>query len=169
MFDVVAYGGAFSEPVTRFYFKRFLEALQYIHEKGFAHRDIKIENVIMDSNYELKINDFGFTIPIEGRDGSGVLRTKLGTTQNMAPEFHKKDGTGSRPKYSGSAVDIFASSTLLFTMLSMHPPFLVAHKSDNWYKYFIKNDTARFWAKHEKTHPAGLYTREFKDLFNAMV
>lgn len=64
LFDVVAHSGAFSEEITRFYFKRFLEGLQYCHERGIAHRDIKIENVLLDSAYELKINDFGFAAPM---------------------------------------------------------------------------------------------------------
>ena len=124
---------------------------------------------MLDSNFELKINDFGFTIPIEGRDGTGVLRTRLGTTQNMAPEMHEKTQGSTRPKYSGAAVDIFAASTLAFTMLSQHPPFLVAHKTDNWYKYFLKNTTKSFWAKHEAQHSAGFYSNDFKEFFNAMV
>ena len=71
--------------------------------------------------------------------------------------------------YSGKAVDIFAASTLTFTMLSQHPPFMVAHRSDHWYKYFVKNSTHGFWAKHEKNHPEGFYKQDFKSLFNAMV
>ena len=47
LFDLIAHSGGFSEELSRFYFKQFLEALQYCHERGIAHRDIKIENVLL--------------------------------------------------------------------------------------------------------------------------
>ena len=47
LFDLIAHSGGFSEELTRYYFKQFLEALQYCHERGIAHRDIKIENVLL--------------------------------------------------------------------------------------------------------------------------
>ena len=42
----------------------------------------------LDSEFNLKIGDFGFAGPLEGRDGSGFLKTKLGTSNYMAPEVH---------------------------------------------------------------------------------
>lgn len=42
----------------------------------------------MDHEHAIKIADFGFAAPVEGRDGSGALFTKLGTSQYMAPEIH---------------------------------------------------------------------------------
>ena len=64
-----------------------IEALDFMHTKGIVHRDLKPENILMDMNCKIKIADFGFNAPIEGRDGSGFLRTKLGTTNYMAPEI----------------------------------------------------------------------------------
>lgn len=56
---------------------------------------MKPENVLFDKQFNLKIADFGFAAPIEGRDGSGQLRTKLGTESYMAPEIHvRKPYTG---------------------------------------------------------------------------
>ena len=48
-----------------------LLGLHYIHSKGFAHRDLKPENVLLDKDYNVKIVDFGFACPLEGRDGTG--------------------------------------------------------------------------------------------------
>lgn len=45
---------------------------------------------MLDHSYTLKIADFGFAAPVEGRDGSGALNTKLGTLNYMAPEIHLK-------------------------------------------------------------------------------
>ena len=90
LFDFVAISGRFDEPTARYYFRQFMEGLAFCHEKGITHRDLKPENLLLDSNYTLKIADFGFAAPVDGRDGSGYLTTKLGTLNYMAPEIHLK-------------------------------------------------------------------------------
>lgn len=90
LFDFVANSGRFEEPAARYYFKQFLEGLDYVHQKGFTHRDLKPENLLLDHQFTLKIADFGFAAPVEGKDGSGNLTTKLGTLNYMAPEIHLK-------------------------------------------------------------------------------
>lgn len=80
LFDFISNTGAFSEKFARYYFKQILDGLDYCHRKGVAHRDMKPENILLDENFQIKIADFGFAAPVEGRDGSGALFTKLGTT-----------------------------------------------------------------------------------------
>lgn len=85
LFDYVAETGRFSEAVTRTYFLQLLAGIGYMHQKGYAHRDIKLENLLLSEDYTLKIADFGFSCLLKGRDGSGMLKTKLGTEGYMAP------------------------------------------------------------------------------------
>lgn len=75
-------------------------ALEHCHERGVTHRDLKPENLMIKSveekdessqvvnkRFSLKIIDFGFAGPLEGRDGGGRLRTFRGTKAYMAPEI----------------------------------------------------------------------------------
>ena len=89
-----------------------IEGLDYVHQKGVTHRDLKPENVLYDSSFNLKIADFGFAAPVDGRDGSGYLKTKLGTESYMAPEIH------ARKPYNGASVDLFACGIILFIMFT---------------------------------------------------
>ena len=88
LMDLLMITGRFSEKMARFFFKQLIMGLIYCHRQGVTHRDLKPDNLLLDDQCKLKIGDFGFAAPIEGRDGSGFLRTYLGTQNYMAPEFH---------------------------------------------------------------------------------
>lgn len=79
LFDFIAETGKFSEKVTRTYFHQMMNGLHYMHSKGYAHRDIKPENILLGRDFTLKLADFGFSCLLKGKDGSGILHTKLGT------------------------------------------------------------------------------------------
>ena len=97
-----------------------MDGLSYIHEKGFTHRDLKPENLMLSSDFTLKIADFGFAGPVDGRDGSGMCNTNLGTLNYMAPEIHLGQD------YDARSIDLFASAIILFILVSEHPPFTAA-------------------------------------------
>jgi len=96
------------------------EGLDHCHKEGVTHRDLKPENIMLDMEFNTKIIDFGLAAPVQGRDGSGYLKTALGTFGYMAPEIHLGR------KYKGEQVDVFALGVILFVMFSKHPPFNAA-------------------------------------------
>ena len=163
LFDFVANSGRFTEEVARFYFHQFMEALNYMHTSGSAHRDLKPENIMLDADFNLKIADFGFAAPTEGRDGKGFLQTQLGTASYMAPEIHL-----GKP-YTGQGVDLFASAIILFVMLSQRPPFGSPNPTDPHYRLLAADRSDLFWKAHDEADGGtSIYSAEFKDLFNKM-
>jgi serine/threonine protein kinase len=117
LFDFIANSGPFQEDEARYYFKQFMAGLDFCHQNQVAHRDLKPENLLIGKNFDLKIADFGFAGPIEGRNGKGYLYTKLGTLNYMAPEIHLET------PYQGKQVDLFSAAMILFIMVAQHPPF----------------------------------------------
>lgn len=165
LFDYVALGGAFSERTCRYYFRQLLDGLDYVHQKGVSHRDLKPENLLFDKEFNLKIADFGFAAPVAGRDGSGYLKTKLGTESYMSPEIHAR-----RP-YIGPSVDLFAAAIILFIMYTQHPPFTRAEPTDPFYRLICANRADLFWKAHSKNKPNGAeyFSEEFKNLITGLL
>jgi serine/threonine protein kinase len=137
--------------------------MHYIHSNGAAHRDLKPENILLDEHFNVKVTDFGFAAPVQGRDGSGFLKTMLGTQAYMAPEILLKE------PYQGHVVDLFALGIILFICYSGHPPFNSAHPSDAHYKLISTNRADLFWKYHSNRKVQGFYTEEFKDLITSML
>lgn len=135
-----------------------MSGLSYIHNQGFTHRDLKPENLMLSSDFTLKIADFGFAGPVDGRDGSGVCNTSLGTLNYMAPEIHLGQD------YEGKSIDIFAAAIILFIMCSEHPPFTAAQPNDPYYRCLAASRSDIFWKTHLKEKEPDFYSEEFKDL-----
>lgn len=95
------------EDAKRF-IKQVLSGLHYCHTRHIAHRDIKLENLLLDSKGNVKIIDFGFStcIPNEKK-----VKMFCGTPSYMAPEIVSKK------EYSGPPADLWALGVLLYALL----------------------------------------------------
>lgn len=151
-----------------------ISALEYMHKNGFAHRDIKPANMLLDENYNLCLNDFGFATSVKGRiKNGGRLETILGTPEYEAPELIKEI------TYFGSSVDIFAAGVTLFNLFTGKPAFrfadikkpkenplyaLIARKSNDYWKEFSQ----KYWSIKDPDSK-NLFPENFKKLIFGML
>ena len=124
LFNFVKKRRKLSEKTAKFLFRQIILGIKHIHSQNIVHRDIKLENIIIDLNNNVKICDFGIGKVINSPDE--LLYDKCGTPMYMAPEIilsNKKNG------YKGFPVDIWSSGITLYIMLSGTLPFTVKNKS----------------------------------------
>jgi serine/threonine protein kinase len=90
------------------------QGIKYLHDRHIVHRDIKLENLLLDESNTVKIIDFGFsTIVPPGKK----LKIFCGTPSYMAPEIV------ARKEYAGFCADIWATGVLLYALLCGSFPF----------------------------------------------
>lgn len=117
MHQAVARRGHLKETMARYYFQQIICGLEHLHGQGICHRDLKLENLLLDSNGVaplLKICDFGHS---KSRHNS-VANSTVGTTSYMAPEVIRCEAA-----YDGFKADVWSAGVALYIMLVGWYPF----------------------------------------------
>merc|ERR1719238_418577 len=105
--------GPLGEPKTQKLFKQILDGLHYLHINKIIHRDLKCENILINTMNQCQIADFGFA-----REMNGVMsKTFCGSAAYAAPELLRGK------EYDSFASDIWSLGCILFVMLSHRMPF----------------------------------------------
>jgi len=150
LFDVCQNMGAMGEDAGRFFLLQMIDSLDYMHQRRVAHRDLKLENILVDDNLNLKIADFGFAC----YKSIDSLKSYRGTMTYMAPEI--KEGK----TYKGTQVDLFSMGVILFIMVQGIFPFKEARKEEFFYNLLLTGQIDTYFSK---VNGAGL-SQEFKSL-----
>ncbi|XP_053544765.1 MAP/microtubule affinity-regulating kinase 4 isoform X3 [Bombina bombina] len=114
VFDYLVSHGRMKEKEARAKFRQIVSAVHYCHQKNIVHRDLKAENLLLDSDANIKIADFGFSNEFTP---GGKLDTFCGSPPYAAPELFQ----GKR--YNGPEVDVWSLGVILYTLVSGSLPF----------------------------------------------
>lgn len=161
-FDFVLGGGALSEILIRTYFHQLIAGLEYMHSQGVAHLDLKLENLMLSSDFTLKIIDFDQAQPLTDKKIASA-----GTEGYRAPEVID----GSCKDFC--AADIYSVGVILYAFRAQEYPF-VEQKSGRQtalkhYPVFMKNNE-KFWElRASQKGDETFFSEGFKELANGML
>ena len=138
LYDLIWGGGPMESAVGRDVMMQLVRAVRGLHERGIAHLDLKLENVLIKKKgdrYVVGICDFGFaTRVVEGR-----LHTKYcGSPDTVAPEIIRQ-----KP-YSPMAADVWAMGCVFFCILNGQYPFAGSERSMTLFRNILDRRTRRY-------------------------
>eukprot|EP01052_Picozoa_sp_SAG31_P022303 SAG31_NODE_1769_length_7312_cov_9.295577_3_plen_400_part_00 len=119
LYDAVK-AGPMPEARAQWVFQQILSAMHYCHSSGVCHRDLKLENLmvdVVDGSELIKITDFGLS---KDSHQHSSPHTKVGTISYMAPEV--TNANNSEP-YDGPAADIWSMGCILYVLVCCKYPF----------------------------------------------
>ena len=149
----------FLEKHAKVIFYKILQAMKAIHDMKICHRDLKLQNIIFDQNFNPKICDFGLAVEINPNIDDGKIKIFSGTPDYQAPEvLYKKS-------HDGFKADIFTLGVILLNLVTGRPGFHYAIRTDEYYKNIWQENYKTYW----KNTGYGYLSKEVKDLYLNMV
>ena len=117
LFSKISQSGRLKEETARTFFRQLISAIDFCHSLGVSHRDLKLENLLLDDSGNLKVADFGLSAISDHHFPDGLLHTACGTPAYAAPEILAKKG------YDGGKADLWSCGVILYAMLAGFLPF----------------------------------------------
>ncbi|PVU95522.1 hypothetical protein BB561_001771 [Smittium simulii] len=117
LFDYIMKHKALSNAEARRLFAQLILAVSHLHKNQIVHRDLKLENLLLDKNRNVKVTDFGFANHFDEKHGE-LMITSCGSPCYAAPELVVSNGM-----YVGTMVDVWSCGVILFAMVAGYLPF----------------------------------------------
>ena len=155
--------GRLSERHAKFIFRKILNGVRALHGAGICHRNLQLQNILLDQNFNPKISNFDIATLFQGNNGIIQLNDRIGTNHYMPPQMFNNQ------PYNGSKADIFSLGAILFNLVTGIRGFNEAKINDNFYRYILNNHIDEYW-NHLPNEINNLnLSQEFKDLYISMV
>ena len=144
--------------------KKILIAIKELHENNICHLDIKLDNILLDDNFNPKICDFGVS-EIINDENKGKFHIRKGTINYFPPQMFLNEIL-----YDGFKADIFCLGVTLFYIVTGRKCFEDSSEEDIYYNHIrkgTKEEIDKYWEEIEKLE---IYVKDsFKKLFIDMV
>lgn len=135
LFDFILVHRYLKDNIASKLFAQLISGVSYLHKKGIVHRDLKLENLLLDRNKNIIVTDFGFANVFDVGDNLNIfhdidgasersfkrgdlMHTSCGSPCYAAPELVIGDGC-----YVGRKVDVWSCGVILYAMLAGYLPF----------------------------------------------
>eukprot|EP01133_Synstelium_polycarpum_P007854 gene7854-9218_t len=153
LFDYIVARGRLAEKEARKFFRQILSGLIYCHANNVCHRDLKLENLLVDENGNIKISDFGYSNI--ARPGC-LMSTFCGSPVYAPPEILLEK------KYNGAEVDIWSIGVILYAMVTGQLPWSLTDG--------VQVEGIDRLLKGEFKYPSNvILSNEVKELINRMI
>lgn len=144
LFDLSESSGVESLDSIRFLFRQLVQSIQYLHSIGFAHLDIKPENILITDGGKVVLCDFGSARRVNSSKETFIY----GSECYMAPEALQANELSSQGKgfrnFDLRRMDSFGLGVVLFVLVFKSIPFQVASKEDPYFRRLMTNPPS-FW------------------------
>lgn len=117
MYEKVLNEGVFDETDALHYFRQLLDGLDFVHQQRLCHRDLKLENLLLDPSGTLKISDFGLSGLRKDLQADREFMAIAGSPNYIAPEIIAGRG------YDGFEADVWSAGVCLYVLLAGYLPF----------------------------------------------
>ncbi|KAI9311545.1 kinase-like domain-containing protein [Dichotomocladium elegans] len=121
-----------------------LKALSFLHSKGYLHRDVKCENLLLGWNGEVKLADFGLSARIAAGN-----RDRLGTTKWMAPEVIREE-------YYDEKIDLWSLGITVIEMMDRVPPHYLIKDEEELFDIIATEPSPTFTYSYPSMYMRGL-------------
>ncbi|KAK2191769.1 hypothetical protein NP493_46g07043 [Ridgeia piscesae] len=151
LLEYIKLRGAIAEEKAKVLFYQLVSAIEYLHSISIIHRDLKCENILLDSENNVKVSDFGFARIMTEEDLSSTF---CGSAAYAAPEILQGI------PYKGAPYDVWSIGVILYIMVCGSMPY-----DDSNIKKMIRYQTERKVAFSRSKH----VSQECKDLIHRML
>ena len=141
-----------TEPEVQYFLLQIIDAIKYLHNRRIIHRDLKLGNIFLDDNLDVKVGDFG--LATELNEPNERKKTMCGTPNYIAPEILQSEG---KRAYS-SEVDIWAIGVITYTLLIGKAPYDGGNR-ENTYENIRQNDFSFPIKDRFVSHQARMFIR----------
>mmetsp|Transcript_13962 Transcript_13962/g.11935 ORF Transcript_13962/g.11935 Transcript_13962/m.11935 type:complete len:319 (-) Transcript_13962:243-1199(-) len=150
--------GPMEEKLARTYFHQLVNGLEYLHKNGCAHLDLKLQNLLLGEDYNLKIADFDLSY----KKGDKHLISH-GSKNCRAPEL--RNSTIKNPY----TADLYSVGIIMFNIVVGHMPCCEdGPVNGHDFEELMSTDKAQFWDLHQSMTAGTHIASGFKDLFDGL-